>query len=73
MTRLETLQELLAYLNKALKKSEDNLRKHRTGVWAPGPHFVELAEARVKNWFRWRDLVAELITEQALLNPPKQD
>ena len=63
MTRKETLQEMHAYLNKALKKSEDTLHKHRTGIWAPGPKFVSRAEATVQKWTRWRDLVATLIAE----------
>ena len=55
---------MLAYLNKALAKSEDNLRKHEAGIWASGQDFVDRAKTTVDKWTRWRDLVVNLIAEQ---------
>ena len=63
LTRKETLQEMHAYLLKALRKSEDNLDKHRRGIWASGQDFVSKAEGTVKKWHRWCNLVAEIIAE----------
>lgn len=61
MPNRDKLLELHTYLCKALKKSEDNLNKHRTGVWASGPDFVRKAEDAVQRWKEWRDMIAEFI------------
>jgi hypothetical protein len=63
MSRKEILQEMRAYCIKTLHKSEDTLRKHHTGIWAPSPEFVNRAEVTVQKWIRWRDLIEELIAE----------
>lgn len=72
MSDRDKLLSLHTYLCKALKKSEDNLTKHRTGVWASGPGFVQRAEDAVQRWKEWRDMIAEFI-DAPLLPPDLQN
>lgn len=60
MNQDQTLQELHAYLCKALKKAENGLDKHRRGIWNNAPEYIARAEIAVQKWARWRDLIAEL-------------
>ena len=62
MTRLETLQEMQAYLKKGLQKAETELDNHRTGRWAPDKSYIKQGEERVEKWARWYDTLTELIT-----------
>jgi hypothetical protein len=63
MTRREILEEMLAYLRKALAKSRDNLHKHQTGVWSSDPKYISQSEATVAKWERWVNFISAELDE----------